>query len=118
MSNTVTAAHRQAAAAPTTELELYRDDHDRTLAAMHQLEAALAAPAPGREHAWRNQVLATLAALDDATASETVNAARADSLVAAIARIHPRLRSRVHGLQAQYNHVRDSITSLRRNLEA
>jgi len=104
-------------AAPHDELALYRDDQDRTLAAMHQLEAALAAPAPGREPAWRDAVLAALRVLDDATTTEAVNASRFDSLVLDIARVHPRLRSRVHGLRAQYSHVRDNIASLRRDLE-
>ncbi len=104
-------------AAPHDELVLFRDDQDRTLAAMHELEAALAAPAPGREPAWRDAVLAALGALDDATTTEAVNAARLDSLVFDIARVHPRLRSRVHGLRAQYSHVRDNIASLRRDLE-
>ena len=33
-----------------------------------------------------------------------------------IARNEPRLRHRVHGLRAQYRHVRDTITSLQREL--
>src|SRR6184192_2156555 len=76
-------------------------DQDRTLAAMHRLEAALAAAAPGREAPWRDAVLEALAVLDDATA-EHANTERADSLLADVARTQPRLRTRVRGLRAQY----------------
>ena len=36
-------------------------DQDRTLLAMQQLEAALGAAAPRREHAWRTEVGSALA---------------------------------------------------------
>lgn len=99
------------------EFERRRDDQDRTLVAIHRVEAALESAAPGRERPWRDELLAALRVLDDSTATEEANAARPDSLVSDIARIHPRLRSRVHGLRAQYRHVRESIASLRRDLE-
>jgi len=41
-------------------IEQHRLDQDRTLLAMHQLEAALSAAAPGREATWRDDVLAHL----------------------------------------------------------
>jgi hypothetical protein len=37
-------------------LESRRVDQDRTLAAMHRLEAALGSAAPGREGSWRDEV--------------------------------------------------------------
>src|SRR5438132_1712932 len=91
-------------------------DQDRTLAAAHQLEAAVGAAGPGREDSWRHDVLDALHILDGATAEEEANAARPDSLLSDIARNEPRLRHRVHGLRAQYRHVRDTITSLQREL--
>src|SRR5690348_10100650 len=50
-------------------------DQDRTLAAMHQLEAALAAAAPRREQAWSNEVRRTLGILGQAARQEAENAA-------------------------------------------
>ena len=93
-------------------------DRDRTLAAAHELEAALSAAAPGRERRWRQRVLDALQALDLATADEDANAGRPDSLLSHIARNEPRLRHRVHGLHTQYRHVRDVIVALERELGA
>lgn len=36
-------------------LEVRQADQDRTLSAMHRLEAMLAAAAPGREQEWRSE---------------------------------------------------------------
>jgi hypothetical protein len=92
-------------------------DHDRTLAAMHQLEAALDEPAPRREGHWRDGVLAALTVLDAATTDEYENAERPDSLLSDIKRTQPRLRTRVRGVRAQYRQLREAIASLRRELE-
>ena len=97
-------------------LDVRQADHDRTLAAMHELEAALASAAPGRETAWRNAVLGALNILDGATSAEEANARRADSLLSDIERTQPRLRNRVRGVRAQYRQLRGSLTSLRREL--
>jgi hypothetical protein len=93
-----------------------RDDHDRTLAAMHELEGALDAAAPGREPSWRAAVLAALVVLDQATEEEYTNAADHDSLLADIKRTQPRLRTRVRGLRTQYGHLRQAISSMRAEL--
>jgi hypothetical protein len=93
-----------------------RTDQDRTLAAMRRLEEALETAAPGREMAWRDEVLAALAVLDEATAQEDGNAARPDSLLADIRRTQPRLRPRVRGVQVQYGQLRDRIAALRHEL--
>jgi hypothetical protein len=93
-----------------------RDDHDRTLEAMHQLEDALDAAAPGRESSWRAAVLAALVVLDDTTGDEYTNAANPDSLLSDIKRTQPRLRTRVRGLRAQYGHLRQALTSIRAEL--
>lgn len=89
---------------------------DRTLAAMHDLEAALATPAPRREDDWRRSVEAALEVLDAITAEEAGNADRPDSLLSDIARNQPRLRNRVRGVRLQYRHLREAIVSLRREL--
>jgi hypothetical protein len=92
-------------------------DQDRTLEAVHRLEAALSSAAPGREAAWRDEVLAALAALDDVTTEEQANALRTDGLLSDIARTQPRLGHRVRGVRAQYRQLRDTIGALRRELE-
>jgi DNA repair ATPase RecN len=92
-------------------------DQDRTLDAMHQLEAALAAAAPGRKAPWWRDVTAALAVLDQAATDEEANAQRADSLLSDIKRSHPRLRSRVNGVRAQYRHLRQTLSALRKELE-
>ena len=88
-------------------------DQDRTLAAIHDLEAALGAAAPGRESSWRAAVLAALVVLDEVTDDEYANATAPDSLLSDIKRTQPRLRTRVRGLRTQYAHLRQTITSMR-----
>jgi len=93
-----------------------RADHDRTLAAMHELEAALGTAAPGRESSWLAAVLAALIVLDEATDEEYANATQPDSLLCDIKRTQPRLRTRVRGLHTQYAHLRQAIASMRAEL--
>jgi hypothetical protein len=92
-------------------------DQDRTLTAMHQLEAALATAAPHRTTRWREGVLAGLAALDEATGDEFENSESPDSLLSDIKRTQPRLRTRVRGLRTQYVRLREAIVSLRAELD-
>ena len=94
-------------------LGVRRADQDRTLAAIHTLEAALGAAAPGRQHDWQEAVLSALAVLDEATTEEAGNADRPDSLLSDIARIQPRLRSRVRGVRLQYRQLREALGGLR-----
>ena len=96
--------------------ETRQDDQDRTLAAMHDLEASLAEAAPGREPSWRAAVLDAVVVLDDATDQEYTNAVSPDSLLSDIKRSQPRLRTRVRGLRTQYEHLRQAITSIRAEL--
>ena len=102
---------------PGAASDVRRVDHHRTLAAMHDLEVALASPAPGRQPAWRAGVTSALAVLDEATDEEFVNAQRPDGLLADIKRTQPRLRTRVRGLRTTYAHLRQSIASLRAELD-
>jgi DNA repair ATPase RecN len=95
-----------------------RADQDRTLSAMLELEVALEAAAPGREPAWRADVLAALAVLDDATNDEYTNANDPDSLLSDIKRSQPRLRTRVRGLRTQYEQLRQALVSIRSELAA
>jgi hypothetical protein len=107
---------RQFSESQRAGLDTRRVDQDRTLAAMHRLEAALASAAPGREGSWRDEVLASLNVLDEATREESENADLPDSLLSDIARTQPRLRNRVRGVRLQYRQLRDTVASLRREL--
>lgn len=98
-------------------IEARQADQDRTLAAVHDLEAALATAAPGREAPWRDAVRAALDVLHTAATEEERSAAEPDSLLSDIARTQPRLRNRVRGLRAQYRQVRDAIDALRPDLD-
>ena len=97
-------------------LVVRRADQDRTLAAMHALEAALSAAAPGRQPEWQEGVVSALGVLYDATTEEAANAERADSLLSDIARTQPWLRNRVRGLRLQYRQLSDALRSLRSEL--
>jgi hypothetical protein len=92
-------------------------DQDRTLAAMHRLEAVLSAAAPGREVDWQAEVSSALIILDDVTAAEAENAQAPDSLLSDVARTQPWLRNRVRGLRIQYRQLRDALSSLRQEIE-
>ena len=98
-------------------LDARRADQDRTLEAMHRLEAAFAEAAPGREGPWRDEVLEGLSILEAATAEEADNARRPDSLLSDLAHNQPRLRNRARALRLQYDKVRDTIASLRQELK-
>jgi hypothetical protein len=98
-------------------LEASRTGHERTLVAMHQLEAALEAAANGREAPWRADVVEALGVLSRATREESENAALPDSLLSDMARNQPRLRNRVRGVRTQYRNLREAIEGLQRELE-
>lgn len=91
-------------------------DRDRTLAAIHRLEAALAEAAPLRETSWLDAVLEALADLEAVTAEELANADRPDSLLADLSRNQPRMRNRARALRLQYIKLRDTISALREEL--
>jgi len=100
------------------EFASQRADQDRTLAAMHDLEAALGSAAPGREQGWRERVNDALEALSTVVAEEEANSRAPDSLLSDLERNHPRLRSRVHGVRAQYTNIRETLAGLGRELAA
>src|SRR5438067_10966787 len=99
-------------------LDVRAADQDRTLAAMHQLEAALGEAASGRETPWRDDVMGALRVLRDATADEDDSAGRPDSLLSDVKRTQPFLASRVRALRAQYRQLRDAIDVLLREVES
>ena len=98
------------------EFAAQRADQDRTLAAMHDVEAALGSAAPGREQDWRQRVGEALEALATVVAEEDAHSHAPDSLLSDLERSHPRLRSRVHGVRAQYASIRETLMGLRQEL--
>lgn len=94
-----------------------RFDHEATLGAMHRLEKALESAAPRREQSWRDEVLAALTVLGEATTNEETNAGRPESLLSDIAQNQPRLRNRVRGIRTQYRQLAERIEELERELE-
>jgi hypothetical protein len=100
------------------QAELRQADQDRTLLAMQQLEAALAAAAARREQAWHNEVRIALAVLGEAAREESANAAQPDSLLSDISRTQPWLRNRVRGLRIHYAQLRDNIAALQAELDS
>ena len=93
-------------------------DQDRTLTAMHQLEAALGAAAVRREQAWLGEVRQALGVLGATAGEEARNAAQPDSLLSDIARTQPWLRNRVRGLRIHYRQLQDGIAALEDELDA
>jgi len=93
-------------------------DQDRTLLAMHQLEAALGAAAPRREQAWLGEVRRALGVLGEAAGQEARNAAQPDSLLSDITRTQPWLRNRARGLRIHYRQLQDGIAALEAELDA
>lgn len=93
-------------------------DRDRTLDSLHDLEAALAAAASGREAVWQRNVSDAIEVLDAATAEEEHNANQPASLLSDIARTQPRLRNRVRGVRVQYAQIRSRIAAMRAEVAA
>jgi len=74
-------------------------DQDRTVEALHRLDAALVAPATGRESVWRRNVADALEVLARAVTVEAHDQGLPDSMLSDLARTQPRLRNRVRGLR-------------------
>lgn len=86
-----------------------RSDRVRVLLAVHRLEAALGAAAPGREEPWIDRVVESLRLLKSALAEAPGKSERRDGLWLDIERTCPRLMSRLEGLQQEYDEIRRQI---------
>jgi hypothetical protein len=88
-----------------------RADRDRTLEAMHRLEAALGRAAEGE--GWLRDVMTSLGALQLAMDEEKRELNRPDSLPAMIAAERPRrYGSRIRNLREQYGDIARQVRSL------
>jgi hypothetical protein len=93
-------------------------DRDRTLEALHALEAALGTAAPGREADWFDQVIGAFTTLESAISSERDESLRADSLLSMIGQTYPRrFGSRVRQLRDQIDDIIRQLEFLRAQLE-
>jgi hypothetical protein len=100
--------------AQQTGLECGRRIEIAPLPLCTRLESALESAGHGREAPWREEVIAALVVLDEATSEEGQNASRPDSLLSDVARTQPRLRNRVRGVRLQYRQLRERTESFRR----
>jgi hypothetical protein len=98
-------------------LDERQGEQDRTLAAMHRLEAALESAGPGREDTWRVDVLTALIVLHEASLQASASSEQPASLMSDIARSQPRLRNRVRGIRAQYRQLMDATQMMMRELQ-
>ncbi len=90
-----------------------RLQRDETLAAVHELEAALAAPAPSRETAWGQVVLEALGKLESALKRQLASPEDHDHLWTDIQQISPRLERRIARLRWQLDDLCRQISSMR-----
>ncbi len=94
-----------------------RGEHDALLEAMHRLEAALAAAAPGRQQAWGGRVQDDLRLVHEALARHVDSAEGSDGLLAAIDLSRPALVRRVDRLRREHADLLQQANDLRRRVE-
>jgi len=106
------AAERQQGLARQT-----RQEHDDLLTAMHRLEAALAAAAPGREQAWNARVLSELSGVQEALARHVASAEAPQGIFAEIDLSRPTLSRRVERLRQEHAELICQADALRKRIE-
>lgn len=94
-----------------------RLERDRTLGAIHSLEASLGRAADATT--WLETVQSQLELLEDSMVEEQRELHRPDALLALIASRHPRrFGPRIRGLREQYADAIRQVASLRRQLDS
>jgi hypothetical protein len=94
-----------------------RSEHDALLIAMHRLEAALAAAAPGREQAWNARVQGDLRLVQEALARHVASADGPGGLLAAIDLTRPAIVRRVERLRREHADLLQQANDLQRRVE-
>lgn len=97
--------------------DISHEDRETSLAALQALEEALSAPAPGREAGWLAGVIQALDLLVEALDAQASGDAEAASLLSEIATEEPRLAGRIQRLRDEHRDLRDSVSSLRAQIE-
>jgi hemerythrin-like domain-containing protein len=92
-------------------------EHDAILAAIHRLERALAAAAPGREADWAQQVDTELHEVRTQLVRHQRSAEEADGLFAELERAAPQMAYRIGKLRAGHAAVIDELDGLRASIE-
>lgn len=93
-----------------------REEHDALLVAIHRLEAALAAAAPGREQAWGNRVRDDLRLVQEALERHITSAESLDGLFAEID-LTPHMTHRVEQLRNDHAKLLQDVSNLQEELE-
>jgi hypothetical protein len=94
-----------------------RDEHDALLSAMHRLEAALVAAAPGRQQAWGARVQDDLRLVQEALARHVASAEGTGGLLAAIDLSRPAIVRRVERLRREHADLLQQANDLQRRVE-
>ena len=95
-----------------------REEHDELLAAMHQLEAALACAAAGREGAWNELVRQRLQAVADSIAAHVRSAEGRDGLFAQVESVDPNLEFRTARRRREHAQLLQHAEALKQLIES
>lgn len=90
--------------------------HEPLLDAMHRLEAALAAPAPGREEAWRGRVAAELRHFHETLAAHVSAAESRKGIFGEVESLEPALHHRIERLKHEHADLLRQSLSLETHL--
>jgi hypothetical protein len=82
-----------------------RAEHDALLAAMHQLEAALASPAPGREREWASRVAREIMPVYVALRAHAESAECPEGLFAELEFVQPAVAARIAELRQDHRRL-------------
>jgi len=93
-----------------------RHEHHALLDAIHQLEAALAAAAPGREQDWSQRVSTTLQTVADLLDQHILAAEAPDGLFAEIDILRPTLLQRVERLRQDHADLLQQAKALQQHV--
>jgi hypothetical protein len=93
-------------------------DRERSLIAMHALEATAGRAAPGREEEWRSALADAVPALEQSFEEQRASYADPTGLMAQIARDEPRLRTWVRQLEHRWDELAETAGRLRESIEA
>jgi hemerythrin-like domain-containing protein len=93
-----------------------RVEHDALLLAIHQLEAALAAAAPGREHPWNERVRESISGVQAALERHVASTQEKHGLLALIDLTRPTLVRRVERLRREHVDLLQQAEALRQQV--